>query len=456
MRKESMQASPEMKSSEYKLLEDLFDELFPICRSISGPGYQRSLEIISRGIPFESLKFQTGDQVFDWQVPPEWVIRDAYLIGPDGDKVVDFKKNNLHVLNFSEPVDRYLELEELQKHLHSIPELPTAIPYVTSYYKRAWGFCLAHEQRKLLKPGKYRAVVDSEFKDGHVIVGEHVLPGESSREVLLSTYLCHPSMANNELSGPLVQLGLYNRIKSWPKRRLTYRFVILPETIGSICYLSRCGEDLKQNLLAGLVLTCLGGDRTVLSYKKSRNEKRLIDRLVEYLREAGFEHFVSRPFSPLGGSDERQYCSPGFNLPVGQFARNIYGEYEGYHNSLDTKEFMRIDAIVESTNAIERVLMDLEHSMHFENLSPYGEVQLGRRGLYPNMNSHASRESSDDKQVDGREQLNRILTILNYSDGEYDMLEISKKLKLRPFQLSKQIELLEKNGLLKLIQGMPQ
>jgi len=265
MRKEIVEMSHEKKAIEYSLLENVFDELFPICRSITGPGYQRSLEIISRSIPFELLKFQTGSQVFDWQVPPEWIIRDAYLVGPDGDKVLDFKKNNLHVLNFSEPVDKYLELEELQKHLHSIPELPSAIPYVTSYYRRTWGFCLAHEQRKQLKPGRYRAIVESEFKDGNVVVGEHVLKGESSREVLLSTYLCHPSMANNELSGPLVQMGLYNRIKSWPKRRLTYRFVIHPETIGSICYLSRRGEDLKRNMIAGLVLTCLGGDKTFLT-----------------------------------------------------------------------------------------------------------------------------------------------------------------------------------------------
>lgn len=411
--------------NEKELLNQLFDELFPLMRSITGPGIEKSIEIFGRYMPLNITKIPTGTKVFDWTVPQEWHFKQAKLIDPDGNIVCDARVNNLHVMNYSESIDKDIILEELEPHLHSIPELPTAIPYVTSYYKRTWGFCLAHNDRIRLKPGKYRAIIDAEFVEGGVPFAQCVLEGESSKEILITSYLCHPSLANNELSGPLALLGVYNRIKKWNKRRYSYRFLLNPETIGALCFLHEHAKELKENLISGFTLTCIGGPAKELKYKSSRLEDSLINKVVKYDKKITSLPIEVVPFTPLGGSDERQYCSPGFNLPMGQFSRTTYGKYDGYHNSLDTKDFMKIESVIESVETVEQILKYIEISGNPINMQPFGEPQLGKRDLYPNMNSNKTRKNSEDKYVDGRTQLNRILLMLNMADGENSLIDIA-------------------------------
>lgn len=434
---------------ELKLLDNLFDELFPIMRSITGPGIEKSIDIFKRYMPLKTTKIATGTKVFDWTVPQEWHFEEAKLIAPNGDIVCDAKQNNLHVVNYSEPINKEFSLKELQPHLYSIPELPEAIPYVTSYYKKSWGFCISHNQRKKLKEGTYRAIIKTKFIDGGVPFAQCKLEGDSKKEILLTSYLCHPSMANNELSGPLSLLALYRRIKRWKKRRFTYRFLLNPETIGSLCFLYKHGKELKENLKSGLVLTCLGGTSNHLKYKSSRQKDSLINKTIGYNKLKTLLPVKIVPFSPLDGSDERQYCSAGFNLPMGQISRTTYGSYKGYHNSLDNKEFMGIKSIIESIESIESILKYVEICGNPVNLSPFGEPQLGKRGLYPNINSNKTRNFSTDEFVDGRTQLNRILYILNMSDGETSLIEIAKKANCSVDDLIPIINRLESMNLIK-------
>jgi aminopeptidase-like protein len=442
--------SSSVATSERFRADGLFDSLFPLCRSITGPGIQQTLAILSEVLPLELVKVPSGSQIFDWTVPDEWHVRDARLTGPDGKVYADFRRTNLSIVNFSTGVDRILSLEELRPHLHSIPTIPDAIPYVTSYYKRTWGFCLAHEELERMPPGRYHAHIDAEHRPGHLVYGHTLLYGKTDREVLLTSYACHPSLANNELSGPIVLALLYARIAAWPSRRYTYRFVIAPETIGSIAYLSRYGQHLRGALDAGLVLTCIGGPNRRLSYKTTRREDSLIDRTVLALKKQGDLDVEIRPFIANGGSDERQYNSPGFNLPVGQMARSVYKQYEGYHNSLDTKAFMGINSLLDSVARLELLLKALEGAGRFRNLLPFGEVQLGRRGLYPNTNSPALWGHTNDTLADNRVFLNRMMTVLNYSDGEHDMIDIAERCGCKLQDLAPVIACLEDNGLLEL------
>ena len=432
--------------AEHALLDSVYDRLFPLLRSITGPGIEESLRIMAEHMPLEVFGVASGTQVFDWEVPPQWDCRSAVLTGPDGKVVCDMAQSNLHVVNYSEGIDTALTLEDLQNHLHSLPHLPGAVPYVTSYYNRTWGFCLSHSQRQALKPGTYRARINADFSAGRVPLAHTFLDGDSDREILLSSYLCHPSLANNELSGPLVLLGLYNRLKAWPHRRHRFRFVLNPETIGSLCYLHLHGDEMRNTLDAGLVLTCLGGPGS-LSYKSSRRENAPGDRLAQHWHARG-EPLRLRPFTPTSGSDERQFCSPGFNLPVGQFARCAYGDYDGYHNSLDTKAFMTIEALVKSIDEIEAYLKELDNVGPWRNLAPYGEPQLGRRGLYPNINSAATWQASSDDVFDGRVILERVLMVLNYSDGDHDLIAIADKAGCAVRDLLPVVKRLEEGGLL--------
>lgn len=438
------------RNDEYDLLNRRFDELFPICRSITGPGFKQSLEILKRDIPLEDVIFPTGAQVFDWKVPNEWEVRSAKLIGPDGQTYCDFEQSNLSVLNFSTAVDQEISYEDLQPHLFSISELPDATPYVTSYFKPQWGFCLPHSLRSKMPRGQYRVQIDSAHKPGSLVCGHYLLEGESKREILLSSYLCHPSLANNELSGPLCLMLLYRRLKNWKNRRYSYRFLINPETIGSISYLSRFGEDLKQRMEAGLVLTCMGGPHQSLTYKLSRRTNSSLDRLMKHLNvHESNERLKIRDFSPLNGSDERQYCSPGFNLPVGQIARTPYLEYDGYHNSLDTKEFMGIDTLIDSVDRLEKILYAFEWAQAFVNQNPFCEPQLGRRDLYPTTNSHSHLQMSSNSKKDNREFLNQVLAVLNYSDGEKDLVWIADRMGWFMPDLIGAVEVLLEKGLLR-------
>lgn len=433
----------------HNLLDDTFDRLFPILRSISGPGLEASYRVLGEHMPLDYLGVPTGQTVFDWTTPPEWHCRRATLTDPEGAVVCDTDVSNLHVLNYSEGFHGSVPLDRLQSHLHSLPHLPDTVPYVTSYYNRTWGFCLAHNVRQNLKQGDYCVAIDAEFKDGQIPLAQTVLKGTTDREVLISSYLCHPSLANNELSGPLVLLALYRALSRWEHRTFTYRFLLNPETIGSLCYLWLDGERLRSTIEAGLVLTCLGGPSRRLSFKATRRGDTRLDRLARSWADREPETLAIRPFTPTSGSDERQFCSPGFNLPVGQFARTIYGEYAGYHNALDTKAFMGIDALVESASLIERFLKELDAAGPYVNQAPFGEPQLGRRDLYPTLNSAATWQHSSDAIFDGRTTLERVLTILNYSDGTYDLIDIAGKCGCSVTELLPVVNKLRAGGLLK-------
>lgn len=434
--------------NELKEMDELFDRLFPIMRSITGEGVRETIRILQEYIPLEMEGIPTGTEVFDWEIPKEWVIREAWIKDEHGETIIDIKDLNLHVVNYSEPIDMWLSLEELKKHVHTIPHLPEAVPYVISYYKERWGFCMSQNQLDDLPDGQYHVYIDSEKIDGELNFAQAILPGKSEKEVLISTYICHPSMANNELSGPIVAAFLYNRLKQWENRELTYRFVYLPETIGSIAYLSKYGQHLKENMYSGAVLTCLGGKEHQLSYKKSRNTNAPLNNLVTYLNESGQHSYSIRPFTPLFGSDERQYCSPGFNLPVGQFSKMIYGAYQGYHNSLDTKEHMTIEALLNSVNEIEHILQLQELDGYYINKKPFGEPKLGKYDLYPDINAPGTWGSSSSRKIDNRQQLNQVLTLLSYSDGKHRLSDVAKTLNysLEDYKIS--IDVLKEHQLL--------
>ena len=438
-------------SVEAEFLERLFDTLFPICRSITGPGVRATLEEIATFVPLEIHSVPSGSAIYDWRVPPEWSIESGRLFGPEGNIVVDFADSNLHVLNYSEKVDQDLTLDELQSRLHSLPDKPDAIPYVTSYYKKTWGFCLSQSLRDKLKPGKYRARIESELNEnGQLNFATSRLKSttDSDKIFLLSSYICHPSMANNELSGPLVWTAVFDKIKKWPTRRVNYEFLLNPETIGSITYMHEIGRHLMNKIEGGLVLTCLGGPNDKLSFKASRQGDTHIDKLMKYLSDLDGS-IELRPFSPIHGSDERQFCSPGFNLPMGQLSRTVYGQYEGYHNSLDDKKFMDISKIQNSVERLEKILWLYENTGYFLNLCPHGEPQLGKRDLYPSTNSSHTWSTSSDENNDSREYLNSILCVLSYSDGYYSLLDISVKCGISLDILVNAALVLEEKGLLK-------
>jgi aminopeptidase-like protein len=427
-----------------RFFSTLFDELFPILRSITGPGLRKSYNIFNRYMPLKVDSISSGSSVFDWTVPQEWHCEEAYLLDPDGEVIADMKRLNLEVVNYSEPVERSIDLDELQSHLYSLPELPDAIPYVTSYYQKRWGFCISQNVRDKLRPGIYKAVIKSQFYDGNLDIAQTTLEGSCKKEVLLSSYLCHPSMANNELSGPLVLLGLYHRIKSWPKRRYTYRFALHPETIGSLALLHLNGEHFKKNLVSGLVINCMGGEPEELTFKHSRNDEGALDKLLYHLNDHGFLH-SNIPFSPLSGSDERQYNSPGFQLPVCCVSRSFHSGFKGYHTSLDTKESMGIKQVVDSIDKLEKIFLAYEQVAKFENKSSHGEPNLGKRGLYPTL-SFFNKE-----RVSQVAELDRIKMLLCYSDGAMNTIDIANKHGQCISDFAHAIDKLEKNKLLDMV-----
>ncbi len=428
----------------------LFDELFPINRSITGDGYRKSVKILSKFIKFKIYKVKSGTKVFDWTVPKEWKINDAYLKNGSGKKIVDFKKNNLSIVNYSSPINKFIDFEDLKNHLFSIPKLPDALPYITSYYENNWGFCIPHNIKKKLKKGKYKAVIDSSFKNGNLEFGVKKIPGSTKKEFLISSYLCHPSMANNELSGPLVMLGIYNYLKNFKNRKYNYIFLINPETIGSICYLKKFGNSLKKNLIGGLVLTCLGGPEKKISYKKSRSNKSSLDKLFTHLSE--HNECSIRDFDPTEGSDERQFCSSEFNLPIGQTARTIYGQYKEYHTSADNKKFMNISKIQESVEFLTKVILLNEKCSPLKRREPFCELQLGKRGLYPNMNTPDTvKDRYVNMKKNKKNQLSlKIMTyILSYADGNHDIIDIANMLNINIEEVAKIYDMLISKDILK-------
>ncbi len=419
-------------------LESYFDRLWPLCRSITGNGLRDSLRILQEVIPLELEEIPTGTKAFDWEVPKEWNIRDAYIITPHGNKICSFKENNLHILNYSIPQSREISFEELKEHLYTRPDLPEAIPYVTSYYKENWGFCLSHKQLlELPKQGTYKIFIDAELKAGHLTYGHLLLKGETDQEILFSTYLCHPSMANNELSGPLAMASLYQKVAALKRRKYSYRFVMAPETIGIIVYLAKHGAHIKKHLEAGYVLTCCG-DRGALTYKRSKKENTLADRVAErVLKEKGKEHQVI-PFA-IGGSDERQYCSPGFDLPVGSLIRTPYQTFKEYHTSLDNKTFISFHCIEETAETLFDIVMEIESARYYINTQPDCEPQMGKRGLYPTTGG-----TWGDIGL-----AHKMLHLLAFADGSIDLKEIAVKKGLKPGDFTEAIQKLSEAGLLR-------
>jgi aminopeptidase-like protein len=391
----------------------LIAELFPICRSITGNGVRQTLSILRRYLPLELHEVPSGTAAFDWSVPHEWNIRDAYIARPDGTRVVDFKENNLHILQYSRPIDAVMPLAELRPHLHSLPERPDWIPYRTSYYSESWGFCLTHRALSALTDGLYRVVIDADLRSGHLSYGELLIPGESEQTVLFSCHICHPSLANDNLSGIAVATLLARHLEAL-RRRWSYRFLFIPGTIGSLTWLAR-NEDKVGCITHGLVLSCLG-DAGGMTYKQSRRGDAAIDRIVGHvLRHDGRPHRIV-PFVPYG-YDERQYCSPGFNLPIGCLMRTPNGEYPEYHSSADDLSLLRPDSLAHSLSVLRRIIAVIEGNAVYKSRNPKGEPQLGRRGLYPALGGH---------RTAGYDQM-ALLWVLNLADGDHSLFDMAER-----------------------------
>ena len=419
------------------VIEQLFDELWPICRSITGDGLRESFNILQKIIPLKLHEVPSGTQVFDWTVPEEWNINDAYIIKPDGEKIADFKVNNLHVVNYSIPVDKELTFEELDTHLYYKEDLPQAVPYITSYYKKRWGFCLKYDTYKdLPRDGIYRVKIDSSLQKGSLTYGDLLLPGELEEEILFSSYLCHPSMANNELSGPITLAFLYQELKKIKNRKYSIRFVIAPETIGAICYLHKNKEELLNKVKAGFVLTCCG-DNGSITYKKTRREQSVTDRITEHVLGNSDQNFDTLPFDPLG-SDERQYSSPGFNLPVGVMMRTPFSKYPQYHTSLDNKSLMNFDKMVDLIKVIGDIVKSFDLNAPYVNQIKYGEPFLGKRNLFEDLSTKLSHS----------DLITLRMRLLNYLDGERDLLSICDKYGYSILDVKNEVEQLLKNKLI--------
>jgi aminopeptidase-like protein len=391
----------------------LVRELYPICRSITGDGVRETLRVLSRFVPLSIQEIPTGTPALDWTVPREWNIRDAWIVDPAGRKVVDFRASNLHVVSYSVPVRARLSLEELRPHLHSLPDRPEWIPYRTSYYREDWGFCLSHRQLEALPDGEYEVCIDSTLEPGHLTYGELLLPGDSDEEILLSTHVCHPSLCDDNLSAIAVSVFLARELAARPRRRYTVRFLYAPGTIGALAWLERHREGAAR-IRHGLTLVCLG-DRHPFTYKRTLSGKAEIDRTVTLvLRQAGLPHEVV-DFFPYG-YDERQYNSPGLRLPVGSLMRGRHGQFPEYHTSADNPEFVLPGQLAEGLDVTARVVEVLEGNLTYRNLRPWGEPQLGRRGLYRAMGG---------SDLPGLELA--LLWVLMLSDGRHSLLDVAER-----------------------------
>lgn len=428
-----------VKSIDLKMYE-LCEKLFPICRSITGNGFRESLNILKHDLGLTSLQafeVPTGTKCFDWEVPKEWNINDAYIISPDGTKICDFKVSNLHVVGYSIPVDMEVSLEELQEHLYSLPDQPTAIPYITSYYTERWGFCISQIERDKLVAGQYRVYIDSELKEGSLTYGELIIPGVTKEEIFLSSYLCHPSMANNELSGPVVTLSIAKWLLGLESRRYTYRIIIIPETIGSITYLSRNYKTMKQNIVAGFNISCVGDDR-VYSYLPSKNGDTLADIAATHVLRHSHPDYISYSFLDRQ-SDERQYCSSGIDLPVCSIMRSKYSCYPEYHTSLDDLTLITPAGLFGAYEVLRRSIECLEAN---ETLctTVLCEPQLGKRGLYPTISTKESGSI-----------VKNMMNFLAYCDGSYTNLEIAEKINVPLWELEDIIINLKAADLLRVV-----
>lgn len=413
----------------------LAERLFPICRSITGDGVRETLSILREYIPdMKIYEVPSGTRVFDWTIPREWRIREAYIENGKGERIIDMKENNLHVMGYSAPMDRYVSLDELKQYIYVQEDQPDAVPYVTSYYKERSGFCMSRNMRDSLPEDRYHMYIDSELFDGSLTYGEAVLPGKSEKEVLLSTYVCHPSMANNELSGPAVAAALAEWLGSLRDRKYTYRIVFLPETIGSITYLSRNLDIMKQRMIAGFVLSCVGDDRTY-SYVPSRDGNTLADRAARNVLSFHYPEYKRYTYLDRG-SDERQYNAPGVDLPVCVVCRSKYGEYPEYHTSLDDLSLVTEKGLEGALDVYKQMIVAIEYNALYR-IKCLCEPQLGKRGLYPTVSQKGSYYS-----------IKSMVDFIAYADGRHDLLEISGIIGVAVKELIPVIEKLLQNGLL--------
>jgi aminopeptidase-like protein len=395
---------------------NLMEKLWPICRSITGDGVRETLNIIKNQInDLKIIEVPSGTKCFDWKIPKEWNVKDAYVIDPDGKKIIDFKQSNLHLVNYSISINREMDLEELNKNLYSLPKQPNAIPYVTSYYKDDWGFCIQDHKRRNLKKGKYKVMIDSNHKNGFLTYGELFIKGEIEKEIFISTYICHPSMANNELSGPCLTTFISDYILR-KKNKFSYRIIFIPETIGSIYYLSKNLNDLKKNIIAGFNINCVGDNKnwSFLASKDGNNycdnlSRRVLKKLKIKYKEYSF---LER------GSDERQYCSPGVDLPVCSIMRSKYNTYDEYHTSFDNLDFVSSDGLNDSFNVYKEVLNSIEKD-NFPKAKILAEPMMSKRGLRPTIGIRGSADFSKD-----------LMNFLIYSDGKNSLTDISEKIKI--------------------------
>lgn len=416
----------------------LAEKLWPINRSITGRGVRETLKIIrNSGLSSLSIsEIPTGTKVLDWTIPQEWEVKRAFIKKPDGSIFCDYSQNNLHLVGYSIPIHQKMTLTELNNFLYSLPDQPDAIPYVTSYYEPKWGFCLTQNERDLLKEGEYEVFIESRHFDGFLTFGELIIKGETTSEILLSTYICHPSMANNEISGPVVTTAVSLWLDSLPSRRFTYRILFIPETIGSIAYLSQHLEYLQSHVVAGFNITCIGDERTY-SYLPSRNGRTLSDRIALHVLKWTDPNYIAYTWDHRG-SDERQYCAPGIDLPIASIMRSKYGEYPEYHTSLDQLgTVVTAQGLQGGFEIIKKAIQAIEVDFTTK-MKVLGEPQLGNRGLYPNTSIKGGHK--DDLKI--------LMNLITWSDGKHTLLEIAEKINVPIWDLTPYVQALKDSNLL--------
>jgi aminopeptidase-like protein len=404
-------------------LHKLAKKLWQLNRSITGEGVKRTLSILKELNPSLTIyNVPSGTKVFDWEIPLEWHVNDAYILTPCGKKICDFKKNNLHLVGYSVPVKKKLSFEELQKNLHSIPEQPNAIPYITSYYEERWGFCISQNERDMLKEGEYQVFIDTKLFNGSLTYGEILIKGESDKEIYLSTYICHPSMANNELSGIVVASYIANWLCQNKNNRFSYRFVFVPETIGSITYLSKHYVHLKKKVIAGFNISCIGDERSY-SYLPSRNGNTISDKVAKHVLKWIDSNYITYSWLERG-SDERQYCAPGIDLPIASILRTKYAEYPEYHTSLDNLDNVVTPKGLEGGYLALRKAIELIEKNNIYKVNVLCEPQMSRRGLYPTLSKKSSKNQTE-----------LIMNFISYCDGGHSLLDIAEKINVPAWDL---------------------
>jgi aminopeptidase-like protein len=417
---------------------DLLKEMFPYNRSITGDGVRKTIKRIAEEIPVKLTYIKSGTKVFDWTVPNEWNVTSAKIYAPNGDLIIDFSDNNLYLMSYSVPVDKTMSLSELKKRIITDQARPNWTPYSTSYYKDDWAFCIPFNFMNNMIEGDYRVIIDSVKQPGELIYAEAYIDNGAKKDVLISSYICHPSMANDSLSGVVLSVALYKEIKKQKYLNNNYRFIFVPETIGTICFLHQNKDTIKESVEYGLVATCLG-DTGDFTYKKTRNGNTKIDKVVEYIFKKKRNRGSILDFTPLG-SDERQYCSPGFDLPVGVLTRSMYGHFPEYHTSADNLDFVTSEALQESLDMYLEVIETYEANVKFVRTEPFCEPQMGKYDMY--RTTGGAGEDSLDEIVQQR------MWILNYADEKNDLLDISEKSGFSIFKLKSASKALIENNLI--------